>query len=805
MIQGHRRASAGILILAVLLAALGAGPAGAAPPGKGDGFGVFAGEHANEPRPNDPPLGVPLQTLTNDKDGGVLIAGRAAPNTSDHNGIFVVVLNRATRAIVESGTTPRHSAGLTQLTDIAKKYSGTDGYLMVVSSSKGVDPSAIGQLNGLAKSLGAPDFSAEDLAKLSGGLPFSMVGIPGGAADSAWTNVAQKADDGLDGNITGYLQYNTKDNLYGYANTDLLAFNTAASSGSSSNAMSLAGRNYPVSLPTAWNAGFDTMGVDSLTGKVLWEGYASGTNGSGQDASYQQAFVEVLKQVIGLTTNPRASGRSILVFIQSIGHPAGIAPAWGSAADLVGRLGGNPLDFLRLDGSSGFSFAGSLTSKDAAVEASDVSGQPGPLVGVLARTHNYTYQPVLAGPGAGINTELINITDQAPQAFPAFTPTQSAAETWIGRELRLCSDAAPCSVRNAYYLSYQDDWAVLLSQLGRLTFPATTKDFTEPDFNVVKAQLEKEFGAVGRVKTYFAALQAPFLTASQGDRMDLKAIGDAVYNSVAPPPADTFTPYLLGLLGRIAALGGFLPPPANGIAAGISAGFALGAYLTRPDGGSVLADQVRLRADQLVATFKSRLDTAAANLTHVALVNVSDYGKLMAVYNHLNQPGWQLPSDPAESVTAMTLGVKQWFAEELVPVAYPWLIRANPPVSAGGPSTANAVTCKAVEAGYFETWNTWTNQPANAQFQAVTSWLPSGKVTALFWFSRVPQITEERANAPTQALSDLLFSAANPRTGTLGINPLTFYVPQIFGPVHQANSGGSSCDFWGKGGKPVVG
>jgi hypothetical protein len=789
-------------MLSVLVAAAWTGSAGAQSSSTSGGFGVHAGHDANAARPNDPPIGVPLQTLTTNPDGGVLLDAKPVPYTYDRNGIFVVAINRATRAIVESGTTPRYPVGLTQLTDISKQYSGTDGYIMIVSSSKGVDPSAIGQLNGLARGLGAPDFSAQDLSKISSGLPFSIVGIPGGAANSAWTNVAQKANDGLNGNITGYLQYNTKDNLYGYVNTDLLTFNTQASSGPMSNTISFAGKNYPVSLAGAFNAGFDVMGVDGLTGQVLSEGYGSGTNGSGYDTQYQQAFAEVIKQTIDLNV-PRSSGRPVLVFIQSISHPAGVAPGWSNAANLIASLGGNPLDLLKLDGTSGFSFVGSVTSKGAAVEASDVSGQPGPLVGVLARTHDYTYQPVIAGPAGGINTDLISITNQAPQAFPPFTPSQSAAETAIGRELRLCSDSGPCSVRNAYYLSYQDDWGVLLTQLGRLTYPTTAKDYSSPDFDAVKVQLEKEFAAVARVKTYFTALQAPFLGASQGDRLDLKSIGDAVYNSVAPPPGNTATPYLLGLLGKIAALGGILPPPANGIAAGVSASFALGAYLTQPDGAPVLADVVRLRADQLVGAFKSRMDTAAANLVHVALVDVSDYGKLMAVYDHLNQPGWQLPSDPAESITAMTLGVKQWLAQQLVPVAYPWLIRANPSVSAGGPKTANGVTCKAVEAGYFETWNTWINQPANAQYQAVDSWGPAGKVTSLFWFSRTPQITEERSNAPTQALADLLFNPPNPRTGTLGLNPVTFYTPQVFGPVHLANNGGSSCNFWGKGGKPL--
>jgi hypothetical protein len=218
------------------------------------------------------------------------------------------------------------------------------------------------------------------------------------------------------------------------------------------------------------------------------------------------------------------------------------------------------------------------------------------------------------------------------------------------------------------------------------------------------------------------------------------------------------------------------------------------AYLSQPNGNSYLADTVRIRADQFVKTMNTALSTAAANLTRVALLVVSDAGKLSAVYNNLNQPGWQLPPDPAESVTALKLGAKRWMAEQLVPVAYPWLIRVNPSVSAGGPATANAVRCDKVEAGYPETWNSWSNQPANAQTHLNDQWGPNGRITSLYWFSKVPQITEERSNAPSQSLADLLFNPVNPRTGTLGLNPIGFYAPRVFGPVHQANNGRTVCD-----------
>src|SRR6185312_15763836 len=116
--------------------------------------------------PDDPPIGVPIATLTNDVNGAVVIDNKPVPNTTDRNGVFIVVINRETRAIEQSGTAPRSTAGLDQLAGIIKPYSGTDGFLVVLSSTHGVEASAIGKLNGVTKSLGAPDFSPDDQTKI---------------------------------------------------------------------------------------------------------------------------------------------------------------------------------------------------------------------------------------------------------------------------------------------------------------------------------------------------------------------------------------------------------------------------------------------------------------------------------------------------------------------------------------------------------------------------------------------------------------------------------------------------------------
>ena len=70
-------------------------------------------------RPPDPPIGVSLETLSGAADGAIRIDGAGVKDTTDRNGVFVAVLERTTRAIVESGTVPRNGGGITQLKSIA--------------------------------------------------------------------------------------------------------------------------------------------------------------------------------------------------------------------------------------------------------------------------------------------------------------------------------------------------------------------------------------------------------------------------------------------------------------------------------------------------------------------------------------------------------------------------------------------------------------------------------------------------------------------------------------------------------------
>jgi hypothetical protein len=413
-------------------------------------------------------------------------------------------------------------------------------------------------------------------------------------------------------------------------------------------------------------------------------------------------------------------------------------------------------------------------------------------------------QPVVAGPSGGVNDDLVALAYQNPTPFPSFnlggqpsTEGQLRAQTYIGKQLRLCPDSAvTCYVRKAYYLHYGNAWPTKYTDLTLLAYPGTSADFSEADFNRVKSTLEPEFSAVSQVKAYFEDLQKPFDKLTEPGRLDLKALGDQIYNSL-PQPSKDATSFGLALLGKIASLGGFAAPPVSALAAGVSAAFGLAAFLTDDHGApNIPNEEVLVQAAKLAGQMQQQMFAASDSMVGLGMIFVSDYGKLMGAFNQLNTPEWEIPPNPAESLSKISLAARQWFAESLVPVAFPWLIRANPPTPPG-PSTANQVDCSAVEAGYLEHWNPWINQPASAQMHAVDSWgtWPS---TSLYFFSRSPQITEERANAPAQSIADLLFNPINPTTGSLGVNQLDFLSPHFFGAIHVANNRGSSCDLYGR-------
>ena len=781
--SGRKRARRGRwLSLGVALVTL-AGPvtvtssAVAATAGRGRPVAASLGATLASPRvpgrPSDPPIGVPFETLSPSPGGAIRIDGRGLPGTdSGGSGFNYAVISRSTRSVEKSGTASNTQAGLAELVGLEKEYAVADGYLMVVSGTAGVadDPVLTPEFTAFLKTLGGTLSFQQDSGLYFRRKRFSIVGIPGGAEGSAWIDIQinhfAPAGSPDNGDITGYLQVNSATNQYNYVSPELVTLDTSASSTSTSNAMTVqttagTGR-YTASLPAGYTAGFQVVLLDPLTLEMLADQVfpTNGDQSAADIAQKQEEFADRLRADarLGTATNPPGtpSGRDPLVLVQSIGRPKGQSPGWAAdprtdagTASVISSLGGQRTIFTNLDGKSDYSLVGGLGMDRIALEASSDSGQPGPITGMLARGHDYSFQPVTGGPAAGINTELIQMTYQTPEEFPSFTdPPLQAAETYIGDDLGLCpAGTAVCDIRPLYYSSASEQWGTDAGSLRALPYPPGTTAFTEAQYERVQKQLVQEFVEVAQVQSYFSALRAPFGTALQSGRIDVKTLGNAIVSALQPPPEDTKTPLFLGILAKVASIGGAAPPPFNAIAAGISGALGVASLLSGGKGDSTLADNVRVRADALTDQMYTRLIASDDSIIGMEKLFLSDYGKLRGVWANRNKEGWKIDNSSA-SLNTIILSTRQWFAEQLTPYAY------NNAFLGFGSSDANGMDCNG------HSFFPFAGMPRNAQKRIIGYYKSDGsaEITNLY-FSSFPKHIE--TDTPPGSVADLLFNPSS--------------------------------------------
>ncbi|PTR32238.1 hypothetical protein C8K36_1011290 [Rhodococcus sp. OK519] len=746
-------------------------------------------------RPADPPIGVTFEALSRAPGSVIKINGEDVRDTTDRNHYSIAVIDRGTREVKESGTV--NIGWTTNLSDIARRYPRTNGYLMVISGFRGVaDQRNLDALAGAVSYLGGRPFTNDERSLLLSGHAFSVVGIPGGAAGGAFITVDKGVGNGPRGNVSGYLQVNTATDQYGVVNPENPTFDTTNTAGTpGASEVLFDHKRYATASSQvlgAGQSGFQVLAFDH--GLVNTKNVTVATNGTSNDAAAQTRLATEIQDA--------AQSSGSIVVVQSIGHPTARFQGWSDAAVWIERLGGNRLAFNNLTADSDYSLVGSLTAGPAAIEASSILGRPGPIAGGLARNRDMVLTPTSGGPAGGTNTELVDISYQAPQSFPAFSTGHSgttaagtaAAELYIGRTLGLCAQDTPsCSVRTEYYHSFKADWHTVATDLDshRLDYPGDGRNFTAADYAAVRTQLAIEISMVNRVRTYFAALQQPFGEAAQQGTIDLDKITKTVIDSIGAPDSGT-TSYVLGLIGKIVALGGFAGPPVSAVAAGLSAAFGLGAYLSQPSGPPQLVNDVQVRASELGRTARAQMLATSRSITGLTLLVLSDYGKLTATTAKLPTTKWTLPNDTGPTIANLTLAAQRSAAEKLVPLVIPWLFRGTPFRSAQSMSCREEV----LPVVWYKQVNVWKNQPANAALNVRDYSTADGQdILAPYWFAKV-SLDEDQASPPAK-LTNMLFDPANPVTGTLGINQLDFINPRVFGAAHQANDAAPGCDLHG--------
>lgn len=745
--------------------------------------------------PDDPPIGVPLNTIDVNNGGAIVIGGQAYG--SSPNGSAWVVLQRATRKVVESGSISNDDGGVAKLASLSATYGGGGNYmkyLMIVSGRFGIPAAQAGAFGQFAKSIGVARLGEENFAALRDGQQFSLIGIPGAPSGAGTVRIPGGYSTPTSGAIDGFLQKNQAVDIngspvYEFVSPEHPSFDTKYQSSATTNTMTVNGNRYPGNLPAGATAGFHVVVFESLTMRLL-DNLAIKTNGNGSDRTWQREAGEAIKKAIN-----RPGGA--LVMVETIGKPKAAGPEWADVVNALGQLGANRQYVNALDGTNEYALVSRWASDLPPAEASTAydsafpqSYPPARLVGVFARTRTSTFEPNVtsvpneANPEGAVNIGLINVAYQAPQAWPDLSPGSPAGETaatqkFICEALNFCQAANSCSqVRDCFWQKYGSDWGLKHSILVSLGYPGDGKGFNQKTFTNVRAQLLTEIAAVANVQHYLTELQEPFDKSATRSYVDLQDISKKIWDSVQRPAGDNSTAWLLGFIGKAVALGGFAPPPVSSAAAGLAAGFGLASYLSAPSGAPILGSEIKARAATLGSEMLDRIDLARKTTIGLGMLIVSDSGKLAIANKHVDSD-WSLPTNPATTAEFLRTSSKQWFYEALIPTAFPILIRGNA-------TNARSLDCRdSNRAG-------WPNQPDSDQMLATTGYDTNGNpIRSIFYFTS----GIGGGSSPDGSLGNAMFK---PRSGPgetgLGMEKLGFFTPRLFGgKIAHAVTGFYAC------------
>jgi hypothetical protein len=727
--------------------------------------------------PNDPPIGVPIDTQGDNH--AIVIAGQGYGGGAGEGTAFVV-LERTTRAVVASGRVGADADGMKQLTDLADNFGGGANYMrysMIVGSTGLKQEALLDPLFTLLKKLGAALASPEELRSLKAGAAFSVIGIPGAPAGAATTRVPSGAETAA---ITGYLQPNQATDadgtpLYDFAAGEQPSFDTKVKGDATGSEMVIAGQSYPGALPAGTTAGFHVVVLDSLTLELLKDEVLA-TNGTSNDRAAQGAVAGELAKGVATRGGP-------LIFVQTIGKPSAAGPEWQGVVKALVRVGANPELVNALNGTAEYALVGRVGSSAPPAEASTAydhgpyaapSYPPSRLVGTLARGRTSSYVPNVystptdKAPEGSVNLALTRIAYQPAQAWPPLpggTADEAAkAEHLICEGMKFCQSTDSCpSVRDCFWQRYSADWELKLQLLNNVAYPGDGKGFGKATFDAVKKELFDETADVVNVKHFLVQLQEPFEKSALSSYVDLQGISKNIYDSVQPPPQDNSKSWTLGLIGKIVALGGAIPPPVRYAAAGISAAFSLASYLSDKSGQPILGAEITARSAELGNELVSRVDTARRTMVGLGMMLVSDYGKLTASDQHVDTD-WALPADIKAAVDAYRTSAKQWFYEALIPTEFPFLI------SAKNANNARYLQCLG--------GSEWPNQPDMFQMNATVGYDDKGNaINAVFFFTK----GSGGGSSPSDSIGDEMFRPRSGEKPGLGIEKLQFFSPRVFG------------------------
>lgn len=339
--------------------------------------------------------------------------------------------------------------------------------------------------------------------------------------------------------------------------------------------------------------------------------------------------------------------------------------------------------------------------------------QPSPrspvlLTGVLAKNNAGVLQPVVGGPSGdatdptdetGLNHRLLQIAYRDPEPFPT-VPVDPQYPQANQQALKYVAEVVVGSgysdPREAYYDPHviNNPWSDNQGKLDEVCYPWQTPlpsdckvppdlpeqpTFSSAQLDWLKTQLKTEFGYVAEVQGFLgqpgtstgSTMQNLFQARSP--LVDVGSITKAIENSVDPSNDDDAISEAWQVFAVAFSVANTLFTPEDDTIEGlglISDGFWLGAAFA-PDGdGAGAFSALETQATNLSTALSNQLEHQAAEVSVVAQIIVSDWGKLQAVGVPLqnNDPTWTFDQDQATD--SFELSIRQQIYASLIPSVY---------------------------------------------------------------------------------------------------------------------------------------
>ncbi len=499
--------------------------------------------------------------------------------------------------------------------------------------------------------------------------PFSVIGAPGWTTGSAFQNTGSRLGvpgqpETEPGSLRGYLQKDIATQAFNFVFPDFVRVTTRSASTPSSNTMAI-GSNVLVGPLPANRSGFQLVVVNSRTlGVAASNVYATNGGDPNVDQQQQELFGDAL----------RAVNANQIAFVQSIGTPAPTSISWNRIAEGIDTLGGERTIINQLSGQS-YGLIASPAWRSAAEESvtDDASQQVGAVGSLLGRTPQSGFRPLLTdSTGVTAGNELIEVAFEPSVRWPLRdTPGRLAAIKYIGGALQLKVDD-PRLRYTDLGIAFSD--AQYLGKLQTMQYPGDPS-FSAVDFDLVKAQLEQEFGWVSKVRSYVDRLHQVATGSVISQSVLLNRATREIRAAVSNAPVEVNPEEVLSILAKMAGIAAKHAgePQLAGALTFLSGAFSLSAMVTKGPKGETPLETFTVQKDQLSDELAERFGGTIRQLGQLRSILVTDAGKLAKAGGAIEDgaPGWKLTDDViAVAQRSEEIAAQQLYASVLLRIPY---------------------------------------------------------------------------------------------------------------------------------------